>query len=29
MSWVSSNQKFDIWVRTFPLSGICVGMITS
>jgi len=29
MSFVFSNQKFDIWVRTLPLSGILVGMITS
>ena len=29
MSPVSSNQKRDIWVRTFPLSGISVGRITS
>ena len=29
MSPVSSNQKSDIWVNTFPLSGISVGRITS
>ena len=29
MSPVVSNQKFDIWVSTLPLSGIGVGRITS
>jgi hypothetical protein len=29
MSPVVSNQKTDIWVSTFPLSGIGSAMITS
>jgi hypothetical protein len=29
MSPVSSNQNSDIWVSTFPLSGIGVGITTS
>ena len=29
MSPLISNQKIDIWVNTFPLSGIGVGITTS